>query len=217
MADRLIRAVLAEDSLTAAELIVNYLDKQDDITVVGVAKNGIEAVKMTADKKPDIVLMDINMPKMDGFEATREIMQSTPTPIILQTASWKIEEVKKILKSMDTGALGVFEKPRGPGDPEFRSQLDEIIESIRVLSQVKVFRRWNRLNPKTQYTKPLPIKICERRYKAVVIGASGRHFLSNGRAISRAACVVSCYLRIVLVRSFCGAVFIGALRPRLGR
>jgi len=168
----MIRIVIAEDSPTAKELMVSYLEREKDFTVVGVAENGIEAVKMVAEKRPDIVLMDINMPRMGGFEATRKIMENTPTPILLVSASWNIDDVKIILKSMDTGALGIFEKPRAPGHPEFKKLLDELITNIRIMSQVQVVRRWNHEKQAEVYKKPLPINICDRSYKAIVIGAS---------------------------------------------
>ena len=69
--------------LTVRELLVNILRSDPEISVVGEAKNGAEAVELAASLKVDVITMDVHMPVMDGFEATKEIMIRAPTPIVI--------------------------------------------------------------------------------------------------------------------------------------
>ncbi|MEP6731066.1 MAG: response regulator, partial [bacterium] len=70
----MIRILVADDSATARALLVALLNAEPDFRVVGEARNGREAVEMTERLAPDIVTMDIQMPEMDGFQATQELM-----------------------------------------------------------------------------------------------------------------------------------------------
>ncbi len=89
----MLRVLVAEDSATARLLIVSLLSSDPDITVVGQAKNGEEAVALASQLHPDVITMDIQMPVMDGFEATRQIREfeartgALRTPIIALTAN----------------------------------------------------------------------------------------------------------------------------------
>ena len=89
----MIRVLVAEDSLTVRELLVEILQSDSEIRVVGQAKNGAEVVELAVRLKPDLITMDIHMPDMDGFAATREIMVQAPTPIIIVTSSASREDV----------------------------------------------------------------------------------------------------------------------------
>jgi two-component system chemotaxis response regulator CheB len=74
-----IRVLLVEDSPGQRALLVGLLNASDSFTVVGVAGNGRQAVQETLRLRPDVIAMDIHLPLMDGYEATREIMQRCPT------------------------------------------------------------------------------------------------------------------------------------------
>ncbi|RIK16248.1 MAG: chemotaxis response regulator protein-glutamate methylesterase, partial [Acidobacteria bacterium] len=80
------RVLVAEDSSTARCLLVSLCDGDPGARVVGQAVNGEEAVRLTERLRPAVVLMDVHMPFMDGVEATKRIMRSVPTPIIMVTA-----------------------------------------------------------------------------------------------------------------------------------
>ncbi|MCX6073288.1 MAG: chemotaxis-specific protein-glutamate methyltransferase CheB [Campylobacterales bacterium] len=139
----MIRVIIAEDSVTVREMLVYLFASEADIEIVGVANDGEEAVDMVSKLKPDIILMDINMPRLNGYEAAQKIMQENPVPILLMSASWDMNEVEKIVKSMHLGVLGVHEKPYGSGHPRFKELYNKILLDLRLMSDVKVVRRWN--------------------------------------------------------------------------
>src|SRR5665213_3881436 len=96
----MIRVLVAEDSTTIRLLLVSILQEDPEIQVVGEAKNGLEAVELTRRLHPDIVAMDIVMPEMDGFEATKRIMTENPTPIVIISNSLDVREVQVALQAL---------------------------------------------------------------------------------------------------------------------
>ncbi|MGH7590162.1 MAG: chemotaxis-specific protein-glutamate methyltransferase CheB [Gemmatimonadales bacterium] len=147
----MIRVLVAEDSLTVRELLVEILRSDPEIHVVGQAKNGAEAVELAVRLKPDLITMDIHMPDMDGFEATREIMVAAPTPIILVTSSTSRDEVNHSFDAMRAGALVVVAKPDNPGSTMFDGRRVQFLAMAKAMSQVKVVRR---AAPRVQPTPP---------------------------------------------------------------
>src|SRR3546814_9267356 len=100
-----IRVLLAEDSATASELLTAILEKEPGIEVVGCAVDGEEAVRMAKRLRPDLVLMDVQMPKMNGFHATKTIMTECPTPIIIVSAWVNDVDVTVSMQALRMGAL----------------------------------------------------------------------------------------------------------------
>src|SRR3990167_5381802 len=103
--DSMIRVLVAEDSHTARELLVEILRSDPLVEVVGEAANGALAVEMTKKLRPSVVTMDIRMPQMDGFEATRQIMVEAPTPIVIVSGSLDVREVEVSMHALRAGAL----------------------------------------------------------------------------------------------------------------
>ena len=137
----MIKVLIVEDSQVVREFLTYVLSSDPDIQVIGTASNGEEAIRAVQDKRPDIVTMDINMPKMDGFEATRIIMETTPTPIVIVSASWDPKEVQKTFRAMEVGALAAVGKPVGIAHPDYKDQAKELIQMVKLMSEVKVIRR----------------------------------------------------------------------------
>jgi two-component system chemotaxis response regulator CheB len=138
----MIRVLVVDDSATVRELLVRMLQGDPGLQVVGVARDGEEAVRLAARLKPDVITMDIRMPRMDGFQATKKIMQQTPTPIVVVSASVESEDLKITFNAIRAGALTVVEKPRGPAGPGYEAIRDDLVTTVRLMSEVKVVRRW---------------------------------------------------------------------------
>jgi two-component system, response regulator PdtaR len=109
-----LKVLIAEDQESIRELIRRQLEKIGH-TVVGLAINGKEMVELTRSLRPDIVLTDIEMPLMDGLEATRLIQENTPTPVVLLTAH---EELDMVQRASRVGAGAYLLKPPSAEDIE---------------------------------------------------------------------------------------------------
>ena len=140
----MIRVLIAEDSVTVRELLREIVRADPGMTVVGEAGDGGEAVELTRALRPDVVVMDIAMPRMDGFEATRRIMVEAPTPIVIVSARYDVRDVHVSMHALQAGALTAIPKPRGPQSPRFEDDAREFVAALRLMSQVKVVRRWAR-------------------------------------------------------------------------
>lgn len=132
---RTIRVLVVDDSPLAREMIISFLAADGNIIVVGEAKNGCEAIEKTAQLRPDLVTMDIEMPLMDGLEAIERIMMSTPVPILVVTSRG---DAATAYSALSRGALEVVEKPDIDGHNG-----RELVKKVRVLSGVRVITHIN--------------------------------------------------------------------------
>jgi two-component system chemotaxis response regulator CheB len=149
-----IRVVLADDSPTARQLIGAILSSDGGFTVVGEAGNGAEAVDLAERLEPDLVIMDVHMPVLDGLDATREIMTRSPRPILIVSAV-SARDVDLSLTATEAGALMALPKPPGPDSPRFPQLRDQLIAMARAMAHVKVVRRWQRerrMRPRSRAT-----------------------------------------------------------------
>lgn len=109
MSDAPIRVLLVDDSATIRSALKIMIRREPDMDVVGAAPNGQEAIKLVQTYHPDVILMDIEMPVMNGIEATRRIMESNPTPIII-FSSIAAEAAPATLEALDKGAVDFITK-----------------------------------------------------------------------------------------------------------
>ncbi len=134
------RVLIAEDSPTARALLVSALRLDPDLEVVGEAHDGEEALTLVHALRPDVVSMDIQMPRMDGFQATKRIMAEVPTPIVV-VSSLDVRDVTFSLEALRAGALAVLQRPAGPGAPTHAEDCRRLVATIKGMSQVKLVRR----------------------------------------------------------------------------
>ncbi|MBF0204568.1 MAG: chemotaxis protein CheB, partial [Desulfamplus sp.] len=146
---RKINVLIVDDSVVSRALLTHILESDKeieesdiDINIMGTAVSGEDALKFLQTHKPDIILMDVCMPGMTGFETTRRIMEQTPLPIIIVTSIPDIKSSRNTFKMMEAGALAIMAKPPGPGHPDYPLEAKAIRETVRVMSEVKVIKRW---------------------------------------------------------------------------
>jgi len=109
----MIRVLIVEDSITQREILKRLVNGDGAFTVIGEARNGREAIAKVLENPPDVVLMDIHMPDMDGIEATRQIMRLCPVPIVVASATLQKKDVNLALQALEAGAVSVISKPQG--------------------------------------------------------------------------------------------------------
>lgn len=132
------RVVVVDDSQTARELLV-ALYETAGLRVVGVGKTGEDALNLVIRHSPDVVSMDVVMPKMDGLEATSAIMRAHPTPIVVVTAGLTHSDTNIVFDSLKAGALTAVQKP-GIEDP---ITCEKLVETVKLMATVPVIRRWS--------------------------------------------------------------------------
>lgn len=170
----MIRILIVEDSPVEQALLTRILNSDPRIRVIGVAEDGEKAVADVERLRPDVVTMDIHMPRLNGFDATRRIMESTPVPIVIVSGSFTRQDADKTFRAMEAGALTVVRKPRGIGHPDHLNDTSELIRTVKMMSEVKVIRRW----PSMRREEPPPssARIIARtvaaQIRVVAIGAS---------------------------------------------
>ena len=170
-----IRVLVVEDSPVVRELLVYLLESDPAIRVVGTASNGDEAVEAVKQKKPDVVTMDYHMPKLNGVDATRKIMETHPVPIVIVSGSSARDEVAAAFRLLEAGALAVAEKPLGIGHPRHETAAKELLQTVKLMSEVKVVRRWPKREaavPRAPRARAVELHRAEADVKLVAIGAS---------------------------------------------
>ena len=116
----MIRVLLVEDHGLVRAGLERLLATVEDVEVVGGAADGAEAIRLAAETKPDVVLMDLSMPNVDGIEATRELVAATPDAQVVVLTS--VTDRERILAALDAGAVGYLLKDAEP---------EVLIEGIR--------------------------------------------------------------------------------------
>lgn len=137
----MIKVLVVDDSPIMQELIRNILNSDKCIDVIGVVNNGQEAIEFAQKNKPDIITMDVAMPIMDGFEATRIIMETNPLPIILITGLFNSKDIDRSFCAIQAGAVSIIEKPLGINHEDFYIIAQNIIDMVKLMSEVKVVKR----------------------------------------------------------------------------
>lgn len=149
-----IRILIAEDSDIFADVLTEAIEGEPDMEVIRVVNDGEEAVRVCDAERPDLVLMDIQMPRMDGLTATRHIMGQTPTPILVITSDPYHGGVDMSFKALSAGALDLMAKPEALPWPD--AEYRDFMRKIRLLSQIPVVRhmRGRRRAPVSFHGRP---------------------------------------------------------------
>jgi len=173
----MINVLVVEDSAVIREFLVHILESDPDIAVIATARNGEEAVGMAQQRHPDVITMDIHMPKMNGLEATRRIMETNPIPIVIVSGSQDMGEMGTTFDAMNAGALAILPRPAGVGHPDYQAMVRHMIQTVKLMLEVKMVRRWARMRNSASASLPprpaTPTLAPEKtRLSVVGIGAS---------------------------------------------
>lgn len=181
------RVLVVDDSAFMCRVLESIFNADSQLHVVGRAKDGREAITLSESLKPDVITMDLNMPHMDGLQATAHIMTNNPRPIVVVSSESK-EGAASTLKALELGAIDFVTKPSGGIDLDMQSVKEDLLRKVRVAAKVRVVRTASRLAnsvqtgaPKAAPSSPAPASSTPRpvssessdlRFPIVVVGAS---------------------------------------------
>ncbi|HVH89362.1 MAG TPA: chemotaxis response regulator protein-glutamate methylesterase [Terriglobales bacterium] len=138
-----IRVLIADDSAFMRKVLHSILLAERGFEVAGEARDGREAVAQADALKPDVITMDINMPHVDGLQATEQIMSTNPRPIVVVSSESR-EGAEITLKALELGAIDFVAKPSSGVDLDMSSVRDELVRKLRVAAKVRVVRTASR-------------------------------------------------------------------------
>jgi len=136
-----IRVLVVEDSRAQRELLIGLLSTAEEFELAGIASNGQEAVEATLRLRPDVIAMDIHLPILDGYDATRQIMQCCATPIVMVSSSGG-DASHRSIQAMAVGALAVVRKPASASLAEHRDDRKAFLTTLRLMAGVRVVTRF---------------------------------------------------------------------------
>jgi len=120
------------------------LETDPGIRIIGMVGSGEDALEFLRKGKPDVITMDIVMPGIDGFTATERIMGTTPVPIVIVSSAYKPGEAENSFRAMEAGAVAIIEKPVAPTNPDYPRISRELVQTVKIMSEVKVVTHWGR-------------------------------------------------------------------------
>lgn len=134
-----IRVLVVDDSTFMRKVLQTIIASDPQLEICGEARDGRDAVTQAEVLKPDVISMDINMPHMDGLQATEIIMSSNPRPILIVSSESR-EGADVTLKALELGAIDFVAKPSGGIDLDMSSVKDELCRKLKMAAKVRVVR-----------------------------------------------------------------------------
>src|SRR5580704_1790969 len=138
------RVLVVDDSAFMRKVLEGIFNADPQLQVVGHAKDGREAIALAESLKPDVITMDLNMPHLDGLQATAQIMTTNPRPIVVVSSESK-EGASSTLRALELGAIDFVTKPSAGIDLDMQSVKDDLLRKVRVAAKVRVVRTASRL------------------------------------------------------------------------
>ncbi len=170
----MVRVLIVEDSPVMQQLLAYAITSDPHLEVVGIAENGEEAIEAVKKYCPDVIAMDWHMPKLDGRQATRIIMETNPTPIVIVSGSSATSETISSFSLIEVGALALVKKPSSIDHPDYKKEMQELNQTLKLMSEVKLVKRIARTTKEYVSAKPAIEKTIqsELEIQIIAIGAS---------------------------------------------
>src|SRR5438128_361699 len=150
-----IRVLVADDSAFMRKVLVSIIGADPQLEVAGEARDGRDAVAQSETLNPDVITMDINMPHMDGLQATEVIMATKPRPIVIVSSESR-EGADTTLKALELGAIDFIAKPSSGIDLDMNSVRDDLCRKLKMAAKVRVVRTAVRSKLQTEIATSAP-------------------------------------------------------------
>jgi two-component system, chemotaxis family, protein-glutamate methylesterase/glutaminase len=177
VAEKKTRVLIVDDSAFMRKVLEEIIRTDAKLEVVGQAKDGREAITMAQSLQPDVLTMDLNMPRMDGLEATQHIMTQNPRPILIVSSESK-QGAASTLRALELGAIDFVTKPSSGIDLDMKNVRDELLSKLKMAAKVRVVRTAARHDPSAS-AEPKPaappvreVASSDARVPLVMIAAS---------------------------------------------
>lgn len=167
-----IKVLVVEDSLVVQLLLKKIIESDPLLEISGIVSDGMQAVECVRKDPPDVITMDIVMPKMSGLDATRMIMMEHPVPIIIISGKYTKEDVSIGFEAMEAGAVSIMGKPPGITDPAFSAIAATIQKTIRSVAGVKLISRRPHLKSAYSTDGYRNLTVGSTTIEAIAIGTS---------------------------------------------
>ncbi len=168
-----LKVLVIDDSAFTRQTITRMLETSPLVEVVGVARDGEEALRKTFELEPDLISLDLEMPRMDGFTFLRLVMSKRPTPVMVISGRSGEENV---FKALDLGAVDFVAKPTERGTLELQTIQDGLIRKVHAIRDLRIDKVSERINVAPPVLagatgNPTPV-VPDPRVPIVVIGSS---------------------------------------------
>src|SRR3954466_9647083 len=150
-----IRVLIVDDSAFMRKVLQSIISADPSMEVCGEARDGKDAVEKTEQLNPDVLTMDINMPHVDGLQATEIIMSKQPKPIVIVSSESR-DGADITLKALELGAIDFVAKPSSGIDLDMNSVRDELVRKLKLASKVRVIRTAVRSKLQTEIATSAP-------------------------------------------------------------
>jgi two-component system chemotaxis response regulator CheB len=137
--EKKIRVLVVDDSAFMCKVLEEIINADPQLEVAGQARNGRDAVVMAESLRPDVITMDINMPHVDGLQATELIMSQHPRPIVIVSSESR-EGAASTLRALELGAIDFVPKPSSGIDLDMRNVREDLTRKLKLASKVRVIR-----------------------------------------------------------------------------
>src|SRR5271156_3421126 len=137
--EKKIRVLVADDSAFMCKVLKEIINSDAQLEVAGTARDGREAVALAESLRPDVITMDINMPHLDGLQATELIMSQHPRPVVIVSSESR-EGAASTLKALELGAIDFVPKPSSGIDLDMKTVREELTRKIKLAAKVRVIR-----------------------------------------------------------------------------
>ncbi len=185
----MVKVLIVDDSPTICKFLEFIFSNDKNFEVAGICNNGKQALNFVSSNKVDVVTMDVDMPVMNGLEATRRIMSTVPVPVIIVTAGRNARNQSLSMEALAAGALTVFEKPETLNASEAETRWAQLKKLVKIYAEVKVIKRkfpplhtFHKEEIQTtseKVTQSKPQSLQNKRYIAIGVSTGGPEVLKT--------------------------------------